>query len=313
MAARWTLPGRESPIRVRCATRCIWLLRSPAAERCDVLTPADLKALLRAHGLRLSKRLGQHYLIEPSAIRRIVEACALSRQETAVEIGAGLGALTEPLAAVAGRVVAVEVDHGICPLLAERMRPWPQVTVECRDILTLEDTWLNNTVVVGAIPYHITSPIMVWLTERRRLVRRAILVIQSEVADRLTARPGTKAYGRLSVLAQYGWQVREFFTIPRSAFFPQPDVDSACVQLLPQAQPPVPVEQEALLFSVVKAAFSQRRKTLVNCLLSGEFGLTRQALESVVEGLGHPPAIRGEAFSLAQFAELANALMALRV
>ena len=281
----------------------------PNARHVDVLTPAELKTLLRANHLRLSKRLGQHYLIDPSAIRRIVDACTLSRQETVVEIGAGLGALTEPLAEAAGRVVAVEADHGICALLTERMRVRPQVTVDGRDILTLEDARLNDSVVVGAIPYHITSLILVWLTERRRLVRRAILVVQREVADRLTAAPGTKAYGRLSVLAQYGWLVRGLFTVPRSAFFPQPEVDSMCVQLLPQAHPPVPVEHEQLFFAVVKSAFSQRRKTLVNCLGStSEFGVTRQALGSLLDGLGHPPGVRGEQLSLTQFAALANAL-----
>lgn len=274
-----------------------------------MLTPTELAALLRAHRLRLTKRLGQHHLIDRAAIRRFVEACELSREETVVEIGAGLGALTEPLAEAAGRVVAVEVDRGLCPLLAQRMASQPNVAVDCRDILTLPDARLQDAVVAGAIPYHITSPILVWLAERRQLVRRVILLIQQEVARRLTAVPGTADYGRLSVLAQYGWQVCELFAVSRAAFFPQPDVDSACVRLTVRPQPVVAAEHEAFFFEVVKAAFSQRRKTLVNCLtgtLAGKW--TRQEVESVLIRLGHPPSVRGETLSLEQFAALTHGL-----
>ena len=274
-----------------------------------MLTPSELKVFLNAHDLRLTKRLGQHHLVDRRIIERFVEACGLSRTDTVVEIGAGLGAITDSLAERAGRVIAVEVDKRIGGLLAERMAARSNVTVLCEDILTFDWERVQGAVVVGSIPYHITSPILVSLSEARRAIRRAILILQYEVARRLLAKPATKAYGRLSVLGQYGWDITSLFSVPRSAFFPQPEVDSTCLRLIARARPPVAVEQEPLFFSVVKAAFSHRRKTLVNCL-SGQDGLDvrRADAETLVEQLGLPVSVRGEALSLDQFAALANAL-----
>src|SRR3989338_6451785 len=179
-----------------------------------MLTPTELKALLAAQGLRLSKRLGQHHLIDPRVIARIVEGCQLSPAETVVEIGAGLGALTEELAQRAGRVIAVEVDRRICELLRGRMRARPSAHVVCQDILDFAWEPASPAVVVGAIPYSVTSPILVSLCEQRHAMRRAVLVIQREVAQRLLARPATKAYGRLSLLVQYGWEGNRLFDVP---------------------------------------------------------------------------------------------------
>lgn len=274
-----------------------------------MLTAAELKALLRTHGLRLSKRLGQHYLIDPRMIERIADACQLSRSDTVVEIGAGLGALTEPLARRAGRVLAVEIDRRVAALLAERLNRLGNVSVVCGDILDTPQARLGGAVIAGAIPYVITSPILAWLAQRGRAIRRAVLVMQAEVADRLLAAPGTGAYGRLSLLARYSWEARQLFPVPRSAFFPQPDVDSSCLELIPWASPPVAVDDEPFFFAVVKAAFSQRRKTLVNCLVRpGPCGAPRPTIEAATESLALPRAVRGEALSLVQFAALANAL-----
>lgn len=267
-----------------------------------MLTTTALKTLLHDNHLRLSKKLGQNYLIDPTATQRIVDAAHVSKTDYVVEVGAGLGALTEPLAQQAGVVLAVEVDRGICPLLVQQLKAQAHVTVECKDALTLNPRKLQDAVVVGAIPYSITSPLLVWLYENRRLIRRAILVLQQEVAQRIMAKPGTAAYGRLSVLLQYGWEVEKVGAIARSAFFPQPQVDSICLRLIPYKTPPVSVQDEALFFSVVKAAFSQRRKTLANCLR--ELPGSRQALSR----LGWPTNVRGETLSLAQFASLATAL-----
>lgn len=270
-----------------------------------MLTAGELKTLLRTHGLRLTKRLGQHHLIDARVIERIVERCQLSPEDTVVEIGAGLGALTEPLARRAGRVIAVEVDRRIAAVLAERMRPWRNVTVACEDILQFSWARVSRVTVVGAIPYHITSPILVWLCEARHAIRKAVLLMQEEVADRLLARPGTKAYGRLSILGQYDWEIVPLLTVPRSAFFPQPGVDSRCVQLMPSGRPAAPVADEGFFFEVVKRAFSHRRKTLVNCLSEQ---VPRAKMEATLRRLGLPVSVRGEALSLAQFAALADAL-----
>lgn len=275
-----------------------------------MLTATELKALLAAHQLRLTKRLGQHHLIDSRIIERIIEGCRLSHDDTVVEIGAGLGALTESLAQRAGRVIAVEVDRRISALLAERMAEQSHVTIVHEDILSFSWQRARGAIVVGAIPYQITSPILVSLCERRGDIARAVLVMQEEVARRLAAGPGSKAYGRLSVLGRYCWDLRVLFRVPRSAFFPQPAVDSACVEFAARALPAVSVEDEALLFRVVKAAFAQRRKTLVNCLSAAEDVLvSRGRAETIVEQLGLPRSARGETLSLEQFAQIANALI----
>lgn len=275
-----------------------------------MLTVSELKSLLRTQHVRLTKRLGQHHLIDPRAITRIADACRFSSEDTVVEIGAGLGALTEALAARARRVIAVEVDPAICRLLALRLSSHRNITVQCGDILEFPWADVPGAVVVGAIPYHITSPIVVALAESRAALARIILVIQREVARRLAAKPGTKAYGRLTVLAQYCWKVVERLTIPRSAFFPQPDVDSACVELIPHPRLRVTVLDEAHFFTLVKAAFSQRRKTLVNCVMSEPaLRVSHHDAEVLLRRQGLPSDIRGERLSLEQFAALSNMLI----
>lgn len=275
-----------------------------------MLTAAELKALLRARGLRLTKRLGQHHLIDARAVQRIVDSCELSPSDQVVEIGPGLGALTEELARRSGAVIAVEVDRGICELLAQRLSAAQHVRVHCGDILEFSWEGLRGVVVVGAIPYHISSLIVVRLCEVRQAIRRAVLVVQDEVADRLLAAPGTKAYGRLSVLVQYGWRISGGALVPRHAFFPQPGVDSRCVLLQARPSPPVAVEDEARFFALVKAAFAQRRKTLANGLASAlPFpGLSMERIREALQRAGLPVAVRGEQLSLEQFAALSLAL-----
>ena len=274
-----------------------------------MLTAGELKAFLSTHDVRLTKRLGQHHLVDARLAARLIDQIHLSRNETVVEIGAGLGALTEPLAAHAGRVIAVEVDRKICELLRVRLAGCSNVSVFCEDILSFSWTSHPRSVVVGAIPYHITSPIFISLCDNRRAIREAWLILQEEVAQRLLAQPGTKAYGRLSVLGQYCWEIASVMAIPRSAFFPQPEVDSVCLRLQPRSQPPVAVEDEPRLFEVVKAAFAHRRKTLMNCLSAHEPRLVDRAkAEALLRETGLPLTVRGEQLSLEQFAALANAL-----
>lgn len=284
------------------------MLRTDSPRVLTMLTTTELKTLLRTHGVRLTKRLGQHHLVDSSVIKRVVESCELSPQDTVVEIGAGLGALTEPLAQRVTRVIAVEVDRSICELLRARMDAQPHVTVVCQDILSFP--WeQTESVVVGAIPYSVTSPILVTLCEHRQWIRRAIIILQREVAERLLAVPGTKAYGRLSLLAQYYWRLAVVMTVPRSAFFPQPSIDSLCLKLTAHPTPPVIVENERLFFDVIKAAFAQRRKSLVNCLCAhGRKELDRNRCAQVLQLLGISQSVRGEALSLEQFAKLSNAL-----
>ena len=277
-----------------------------------MLTVSELKAILKAHDVRLTKRLGQHYLVDASIIQRIVDRCDLSPNDVVVEIGPGLGALTEPLVASAGRVIAVEIDPRACSLLAKRLEPLVtegRLTIRCQDILEFSWDGLKEVTVVGAIPYHITSPILVSLCEASPAIRRAILIMQEEVAQRLLAKPGTKSYGRLSILVQYGWDASRLLAVPRRAFFPQPRVDSICLQLTRRQHPLVAVRDEPRFFGMVKAAFSHRRKTLVNCLTSdADLQIARPQAEVLLRRVGLPVSVRGETLSLAQFASLANAI-----
>ncbi|MBI3324195.1 MAG: ribosomal RNA small subunit methyltransferase A [Candidatus Omnitrophica bacterium] len=272
-------------------------------------TKKELLQLLRRHGLRLHKRLGQHFLIDPDACRRLVDSCQLTADDRVVEIGPGLGALTTLLAETAGEVIAVEIDGGMCRLLESLMVQRPNVRVLCQDILVFPWEELPDSKVIGAIPYHITSPILLMLCERSRWIREAWLSAQQEVAERLIAGPGTKAYGRLSILMQYHFEARRVATISRQAFFPQPEVDSVWVHLRTRATPPVDVRNEALFFELTRAAFGQRRKTLVNCLLGlGRPGFSRARLVEALRQVGLPETIRGERLGLDDFAKLTHLL-----
>ena len=276
-----------------------------------MLTTSQLKSVLQAHGLRLSKRLGQHHLIDARVLGNLVQSCELTPHDTVVEIGAGLGALTELLAPRVARLIAVEIDRGVCAVLAERMKRFQNVTVRCEDILAFPWATAEGAVVVGAIPYHVTSPILVALCEQRAHLKAAWLLLQREVARRLLAPPGTKAYGRLSVLCQYGWKLAEVMKVPRQAFFPPPTVDSSWLRLIPACAPPAAGNNEPLLFEIVKAAFGQRRKKLVNGLTHA--GLASQAqAETAVVRLGLPMTVRAEALSLEQFVSLAEMLSLLQ-
>ncbi len=272
-------------------------------------TKTELLELLRAHGIRLTKRLGQHYLIDSRICQRLVSLCEITPEDTVVEIGAGLGALTDLLAERAKRVVAVEVDRAVSESLRRRLAPLSTVEVLCQDILEFPWALYRGSKVVGAIPYHITSPILVSLCEQATEIPMAWLGIQHEVAQRLCAAPGSKAYGRLTVLVQYRFAVSRLARIPRSAFFPQPAVDSAWVRLVAHPSPPVTVDDEVLLFDVVRAAFSQRRKTLANCLIQLRAPrLTRSQALRLIQEAGLAAGVRGETLSLEAFARVTNHL-----
>ncbi len=274
-----------------------------------MLRAPDLATLLRAQGLRLTKRRGQHHLVDTGVIERIVRASRVSGEDTVVEVGAGLGALTEALARQAKRVIAVEVDRGVCALLQERLARLENVSVICQDILTFAWRTYPGAHVVGAIPYQITSPLLAALAGLARALGPVTFVVQDEVAKRLAAAPGGKAYGRLTLLAQSAWEVKRLFRISRRAFFPQPNIESAVVRLTPRRRPAVRPGEAAAFAAVVAAAFGQRRKTLVNSLTgSPHLGLTRSQADTAVQALGLPLAVRGETLSLEQFAALTEVL-----
>jgi len=271
------------------------------------------KLLLRRLGLTPRKSWGQHFLLHPHQARRIVEALELTGSEAVVEIGAGLGALTEVLALKAGRVVALERDPALARFLEEELfASQPRVEVRCQDVLKFDLAQFRReagapVVVVGNLPYQITSPVLFKLVEEKPALSRAVLMMQQEVGQRLLASPGGKDYGVLTVLLRYHFALTRLFSLGPANFYPPPQVDSVVLRLAPAA-PEVRAADEAGMARVVKAAFAHRRKTLNNTLAAPApaFGLTPEAMRACLKEMDIDPSRRGETLSPAQFAELSN-------
>lgn len=279
----------------------------------DLTRPEILSGLLERHGIRLTRRLGQHFLTSRSALLRVADAAQPGPEDTVLEVGPGAGALTVELARRAGQVVAVELDRGLLPVLAETLASYPNVTLVQADALSVSLADLlpgDRPVKVAAnIPYGITSPLLVRFLEFRPAFVSLTLMVQKEVADRLCAAPGTSDYGALSVFVRYHASVQRVGVVPRGAFFPPPKVDSAIVYLVPHAAPPVETPGAAAFFSVSRAAFGQRRKTLVNALTAG-LDLPREKVRAALDVAGIDAGRRGETLSLEEFAAVSRALFA---
>ena len=264
--------------------------------------------ILKDHGLYASKRRGQNYLCQPATAAAIVEAAGISKHDTVVEIGAGLGALTTELAMRAHKVIALEIDRGIFQVLSNILAPFDNVQARLMDAMDFDWQALDEPVkVVGNLPYSISSPLLFSLLENLGAWSSATLMLQKELAQRLNARPDSKAYGRLSVLVQSMCAMRENMVVGPDNFFPRPTVDSLVFTLTPLSEPLVPPDQQLWFNQVVKAAFAQRRKTLLNTL-SASLPLSREQIADKLTQAGFNPSSRAESFSIVQLAELARAL-----
>mgnify|MGYP001268919877 CR=1 FL=1 len=282
----------------------------------DLTRPSELKQLLEAHGLRLSKRFGQNFLTDRTHLLRVVEAAGIGPDDRVFEIGPGAGTLTVELAARAARVFAVELDRSLLPVLADVLRPFPNVSVRQADALKLElPSELAESLgpppykVAANIPYNVTSPILVKLLEASGLFTSVTLMVQKEVADRLRARPGTADYGALSVFVQFYAEVSVASIVPRGAFFPPPKVDSAVVHLVPRPTPPVEVASPEAFFGVSRAVFGQRRKTLANALTNAPaLAFDRETVHAALTAAGIDGQRRGETLSLEEIAAISRQL-----
>jgi 16S rRNA (adenine1518-N6/adenine1519-N6)-dimethyltransferase len=281
----------------------------------NLLSPVQVRRLLERCGLRPKKRLGQNFLIDRNVLQKILDAAELDRESAALEIGPGLGTVTREIAEVAAKVVAVEADRSLMPVLSETVGDFPNVEIVHADFLKLDlPSFLaahfgeTRCVVVANLPYYITSPIITRLIEAKQAVERMVLMVQEEVAERLTAQPASESYGALSVFVQYHCLVRTVARVKRTVFYPSPEVDSALVRLDVRASPAVNVPNEGLFFRIVRASFGQRRKTLLRSLSgSPELGWTRQTADAVLARAGIDPVRRGETLSIEEFASLARA------
>lgn len=285
----------------------------------EITSPAAVRAIMQRYGISARKSLGQNFLIDRNIIKKIVAAAGLTPEDLVVEIGPGLGALTVQAARSAGKVVAVELDRGLVPALAEILEGAGNVEVIQGDALEIDFDKLVGDKTGGAfgrggkkykllanLPYYITSHLLMHLLLGKFNISLMIIMVQLEVADRLAAAPGTRDYGALSVAVQYFTEPKMLFRVPRTVFFPPPGVDSAVVRLLLRPVPAVTVRDEEAFFKVVRAAFGSRRKTLLNSLAGSGLGLDRETWQHVLQNTGIDPGRRGETLSLAEFASLAD-------
>ena len=281
----------------------------------SILVIADPKVtrhILSAFHLRASKRLGQNFLVDAGVVRAIVDAADLSPADTVLEIGPGIGTLTQGLAESGARIVAVELDKKLPAVLAETLKGYDNVTVVPGDILKLDILRILNLgagerfKVVANLPYYITTPILMALLEQHLPIERMVTMVQKEVAVRMTARPGSKDYGALSVAVQYHTDARIVMDVPPRAFMPAPEVTSAVIACRVRETPAVRPSDEKLFFRLVRAAFGQRRKTLLNALTGA--GLTKEQCRAGLAAAGIAESLRGEQLSLADFARLSDAV-----
>ncbi|KAA0963774.1 16S rRNA (adenine(1518)-N(6)/adenine(1519)-N(6))-dimethyltransferase RsmA [Streptococcus cristatus] len=276
------------------------------------------RAILERHGFTFKKSFGQNFLTDTNILQKIVDTAEIDKNVNVIEIGPGIGALTEFLAESAAEVMAFEIDDRLVPILADTLRDFDNVTVVNQDILKVDlaqyiAEFKNPDLpikVVANLPYYITTPILMHLIESGIPFSEFVVMMQREVADRISAQPNTKAYGSLSIAVQYYMTAKVAFIVPRTVFVPAPNVDSAILKMVRRDQPAVAVKDEKFFFKVSKASFVHRRKTLWNNLTShfGKSEETKVKLTAALEQAELSPSVRGEALTLADFARLADAL-----
>ena len=278
---------------------------------------ADIRALLARHDFRFSKSLGQNFLTAAWVPADIADASGADARTGVLEVGPGIGCLTEQLAQRAAKVVSVELDERLRPVLAETLAAYPNVEIVFGDVLALDLRRLAaerfpglRPVVCANLPYNVTTPLITaFLTAG--CFDTVTVMIQREAAHRLCARPGTADYGLLTVLTAWYAELELLFDVPPSCFIPQPKVTSSVLRLTMRAEPPCPIPDETLFFRVVKASFAQRRKTLVNALSSGFGEFTKQQLAGAIEAAGFSPTVRGETLDIPGFAAVCRELLKL--
>ena len=280
--------------------------------------PKNTIEVLQKYHFNFQKKFGQNFLINTSILEEIIDAAEITREDFVLEIGPGIGTMTQYLCEAAREVVAVEIDTNLIPILGDTLSAYDNVEVMNADILKVDIAKLADErnggkpiKVVANLPYYITTPIIMGLFESHVPIDSITIMVQKEVADRMQEGPGSKEYGALSLAVQYYAKPEIVVNVPPSCFMPQPKVGSAVIRLTRHENPPVDVDNEKLMFQVIRASFNQRRKTLANGLNNfGSFSLGKEESQKSIEELGVPVNIRGEALSLEQFAKLSNIINA---
>jgi 16S rRNA (adenine1518-N6/adenine1519-N6)-dimethyltransferase len=284
----------------------------------DIATPTRTREILEKYGFSFKKSLGQNFLIDTNILQNIVDYAELTEESGAIEIGPGIGALTEQIAKRAGKVVAFEIDQRLLPILKDTLSLYNNVKVIHQDVLkadvkaVIEEEFATtkDLMVVANLPYYVTTPILMKLLEEKLPLRGIVVMLQKEVAERMAAAPNSKDYGSLSIAVQYYTEAKTVMIVPKTVFVPQPNVDSAVIRLTRRTEPAVSVLDENFFFEVVRSSFAQRRKTILNNLNHNltKYKLTKdQILESLAEA-GIAPERRGESLSIEDFGLLSDAL-----
>ncbi len=272
--------------------------------------------LIKKYDFTFRKKFGQNFLTDPSIVEKIVDASGAGPGDTVLEIGPGAGAMTVELAARAGKVVAVEIDSSLEPILRETLSEFDNVTTVFTDVMKLSDEDLlkltgEGAIVVANLPYYITTPIIMRLLEGELKLKSITVMVQKEVADRMEAGAGTKECGALSLAVQYRAKPVRVMTVGPECFIPRPNVDSSVIRLDLYDRPDIEVKDEKLMFALIRAAFNQRRKTLPNAISgSSELGFTREQVADALKEMGLDERIRGEVLDIGQFARLSDLLTA---
>ena len=276
--------------------------------------PQNTIEILQKYRFNFQKKFGQNFLIDTHVLYKIIRAADITKDDFVLEIGPGIGTMTQYLACAAREVTAVEIDKALIPILEDTLSDYDNVTVINEDILKVDIAALAEEKnggkpikVVANLPYYITTPIIMGLFENHVPLESITVMVQKEVADRMQVGPGTKDYGALSLAVQYYAEPYIVANVPPNCFMPRPTVGSAVIRLTRHAQPPVHVRDEKLMFRIIRASFNQRRKTLANGLKnSPELDLPKEVISEAIDRLGRGASIRGEALTLEEFAELAN-------
>ncbi len=278
--------------------------------------PQNTIAILRKYDFRIQKRYGQNFLVDTTVLDKIINASQIGKGDCVLEIGPGIGTMTQCLAENAGHVIAVEIDKALIPILEETLSPYDNITVIQGDVLKMDIGRLskeyhsgNPLKVVANLPYYITTPIIMGLLEGDVPLESITVMVQKEVAERMQASPGTKEYGALSLAIQYYTNPEIIANVPPNCFIPRPNVGSCVVRLTKYPILPVQASDEKFMFSIIRASFNQRRKTLVNGLAGApNLNLDKDKVLDALEKMGFPAAVRGETLSVEQFAALSDYL-----
>ncbi len=281
----------------------------------DLGRPTKTAEIIKKYNFSFRKKFGQNFLIDEGILEKIVSAAEVTKEDVVLEIGPGIGSMTQYLAEAAGKVIAIEIDDALIPILKETLSPYNNVTVIHGDVMKTDLKKLSEEYadgkpfkVVANLPYYITTPIIMRLLEDDVPTRRITVMVQKEVADRIKEKPGSKEYGAISLSVQYYAKPEIACIVPPSCFMPRPNVDSAVLNLDPYEVPPTTVKNPKFMFSLIRASFNQRRKTLANGIAGGGLGIARDQVEKALESMGLPATTRGETLGLVEFAALSDLL-----